>query len=242
MSEFINRIAKTKPKRDFFDHAYISFKHRYAMHTVGKAANSTVKFLLYQLELEGTHLRMPSVHERAKSPLLSPYQLSETDLETVFAGDEFFRFTFVRNPYSRLLSCYLDRIVGGNTRPARELLRTMGKEDTYEPSFEEFIKTICDQSVHAQNNNWRVQYYDCMCNEIDYHFIGKQESFSKDFLHVYKKVAGVAPQDGALATNASPSKTSAAERLEEYWTAELKDLVDTKYENDFSFFRYKMDL
>ena len=234
----LSKIATIKPERDFFDHFYISYGNRYAFHTVGKAANSTVKLLLYRHELAGTGLKVPSVHDRAQSPLTSPYQYREADLENVCRGDEFFRFTFVRNPFSRLLSCYLDRIVNGGTRPYRELVRAMSKPEDYTPSFDEFIEVICAQDTAVQNNHWRVQYADAMCKQIDYHFIGKQEEFARDFTIVYKKITGIILPPKILQTNASPSTTSAADRLDQYWTPSLRKLVLDKYEMDFSFFRY----
>lgn len=241
MSELVSEITKTKPLRDFHDHFYISMKHRYAFHTVGKAANSTVKFLLYKEEIKGTKIRMPSVHQRAMSPLISPYQLSDEDLERVLFGDEFFRFTFVRNPFSRLLSCYLDRIANGGTRPYRELLMAMGKEADYSPSFEEFINTICEQTAFKQNNHWRVQYDDTLSNVIDYHAVGKQEDFQSDFTKIFDRIFGEAPVKGSLSTNASPSKTSANEKLDKFWTDELRERVRDVFAADFRSFNYPLD-
>lgn len=240
MLDLVDKITMTKPKRDLLDHFYISLRHRYAFHTIGKAANSTVKYLLFKQELVGTHFKLPSVHNRVESPLLSAYQLSATDLERVLTSDEFFRFTFVRNPYSRLLSCYLDRIVPGNTRPHRELVAAMGKETNYSPSFSEFIETICNQSIAMQNNHWRVQFYDAMCNVFNYHFVGKQERFEEDFKKVHQRIFGELPRADLLTVNASPSATSAASRIEEFWTPDLKRIVAQKYSKDFEFFGYEI--
>jgi len=181
-------IETVKPLRDFNDHFYVSFKHRYAFHTVGKAANSTVKHTFYRYELRDTHYRLPSVHVRLCSPLLSPFQLDERLLREIFFGRSFFRFTFIRNPYSRLLSCYLDRIKNMKSRPYIELIGGMGKSTGYDPSFEEFITFICRQDVHAQNNHWRVQTADALCGLIDYDFIGRQEQFSVDLARLIHQV------------------------------------------------------
>lgn len=241
MWTFTNQITSSKPARDFFDHFYISLRHRYAFHTVGKAANSTVKLLLYKEELAGTKIKIPSVHTRSESPLLSPYQLSDVDMDWIMKGDEFTRFTFVRNPYSRLLSCYLDRIAHQESRPYRELMRAMGKEVGYRPSFAEFILTICAQRPFEQNNHWRVQYDDALCEHIEYHEIGKQEEFTQDFARIYKRIFRRDIPFGATKANASPSATSAASKLEEYWTDELSQIVAERYSKDFSFFNYPVE-
>ena len=242
MNEYFRGILETKPKRDFFDNFYISLKHRYAFHAISKVASSTIKHLCYKKELEDSHYPMPSVHIRNTSPLLSPYQLSDEDLSRVLEGNEFFRFTFVRNPYSRLLSCYLDRIMGGVSRPYRQLVTAMGRKNGYQPSFEEFIVAICSQSVYQQNNHWRVQYYDAMKNSIDYHTIGKQEYFNRDFSKIYYRIFYEKLEDESLEVNASPSKTDANSKLLNYWTPELASMVQEKYSEDFSFFQYEKEL
>lgn len=242
MSTIIKEIAQLKPVRDFYDHFYISLKNRYAFHTVGKAANSTVKHLLYQLDLQNVPVKMPSVHDRASSPLLSPYQLSGKDHDWVFTSDDFFKFTFVRNPYSRLLSCYLDRILCLNSRPYFELLRILGKEKGYKPSFDEFINAICSQTTFQQNNHWRVQYDDTLMSKVNYDFIGKQENFASDFSYVYKRITGMDIKIELLKTNASPTKTSSEKRLSTYWNKSLVQKVQLKYENDFNHFDYPSEL
>lgn len=235
---FLKRIYQTKPVRDFQEHFYISLRHRYAFHTIGKAANSTVKHIFYSQELAGTRFPMPSVHDRMASPLLSSYQLSDMDLRNVLYEQDFLRFTFVRNPFSRILSCYLDRIQDQKSRPYNELMNFMGKERGYAPSFPEFIEAICAQSVYQQNNHWRVQYYDAMANCFEYDFIGKQESFAEDISHLYRRIFNRPLEDGAVKTNASPSQTSASQKVLEYWTKDLQECFVEKYEADFEYFNY----
>ena len=69
-----------KPIHDLYSHMYISLKNKYLFHSVGKAANSTVKFFLYAGEARGTRYKYESVHDRRSSPLVSPFQLSEKQL------------------------------------------------------------------------------------------------------------------------------------------------------------------
>ncbi|RVT80651.1 hypothetical protein DXV76_20990 [Rhodobacteraceae bacterium CCMM004] len=239
----LDAILSTKSRSDFDMHTYISMAHRYMFHAVGKAANSSVKAMLYEREIAGTFVRaVPSVHDRNMSPLISPYQLHADDLERVLTGEEFFRFTFVRNPYSRLLSCYLDRIKAHSTRPYKELIRAMGRKQGYEPTFEEFVRTICTQTSKQQNNHWRVQADDAMTSVVDYHMVGRQESFAADFVRIHMRIFGAPPAEGAVDVNASPSSTSAAQRLAEYWTDDLVALVRKRYAADFDVFGYSPDL
>lgn len=235
-------LTISKPQRDLQDHFYISWKNRYAFHTVGKAANSTVKQIFYKFELQGTRYAMPSVHDRMASPLLNVFQLRAEDLERVFYGDDVFRFTFVRNPFSRILSCYLDRIQDQRSRPYRELVRYMGRPIGHAPSFAEFVEAICSQTAPQQNNHWRVQYYDTMRDALEYHFIGRQETFATDIAYVYRAVTGNPLPPEETSANASPSQTSATKRVLDYWTPDLIELFVRAYQADFEMFRYPTKL
>ncbi|WP_154067066.1 hypothetical protein [Pseudomonas sp. CC6-YY-74] len=84
MKNILSKVAK--PKKDFYNHSYISLKNKYFFHSVGKAANSTVKHFLYGEELAGTGISYKTVHDRLSSPLISPYQLTESALEEVLFG------------------------------------------------------------------------------------------------------------------------------------------------------------
>lgn len=234
------RFGQTKPTRDFHEHFYISLKHRYAFHTVGKAANSTVKQILYERELRNTRFAMPSVHDRMAAPLLSPYQLADADLAALLLAEDLFLFTFVRNPYSRTLSCYLDRIQDQRSRPYRELMNFIGQKPGYSPSFEEFVTAICAQSYFQQNNHWRSQYHDTLAGHLAYDFIGKQESFEADIRYVHRRIFGQPLPRPATQANASPRRTAATARLAEYWSAPIRARFEEKFERDFWFFGYDM--
>lgn len=229
-----------KPIHDLYSHSYISLKNKYFFHSVGKAANSTVKHFLYLGEAKGTRFKYENVHDRRLSPLISPFQITEKHLLEIFNSEEFFKFTFVRNPYSRLLSCYLDRIVPKKSTPYKELVRYLGKDIGYEVSFQEFIEAICKQSIYEQNNHWRVQYYDTMSDIVDYSFIGKQESFAEHMSIVWSKVYPNLALPNFDSTNSSPSRTSSEKKIDIYWDSYLINIVNEKYRMDFEHFDYDM--
>lgn len=238
----LQTIYQIKPKADFLNHTYVSIKNRYVYFAVGKAANSTVKHHLYDLEHQGTHFKTKSVHDRQNSPLLSPYQLPDDMLEDVFLSPKYFRFVMVRNPYSRLLSCYLDRIVPADSLPYRQLIvaqkRTVGDAVT----FEEFIRTICAQRPFQQNNHWRVQAHEVCSAAVPMDFVGKQEHFAEAMAQIWARIAPNVPAPNFTAENKSPSVTGAEGRLNEFYTPELVDLVRSAYAEDFDLFGYSPEL
>ena len=237
-SELLTKIAGVKPISDFYDHTYISLRNKYMFHTIGKAANSTVKHVFYQMELRERGAPMPSVHDRAASPLLSPYQLDEATLNRVLFDPEFTRFTFARDPYSRLLSCYLDRLADHKSRPYRQLMRTMRKRPGYSPTFAEFIETICAQTHFAQNNHWRLQHADALADLITYDFIGRQETFGADIDAIASRISGSTLENISGETNASPAKTSSENRLKDFWSRDLVRLVQDAFAPDFAWLGY----
>ena len=240
--KFIDKVASIKPKADFLALTYISLRNHYVYLAVGKAANSTVKHHLYELEYTGTRFKTKSVHDRQTSPLLSPFQLPDDLLEEVFTSAKYFRFSVVRNPYSRLLSCYLDRIVPGAGAAYRQLIRALGRPDGSTVSFPEFIRTACAQAPYAQNNHWRLQVAEICTDAIPYDFVGKQESFAEDMASVWARIAPNHPLPEFAHANKSPSITGAKSRLHEYYTPELVELVRTAYRADFDRFGYPLDL
>jgi len=234
--------ASFKPYRDFVDHSYISLPNKYFFHTIGKAANSSLKAIFYDYELKRIHWKSPSVHDRIASPLLSPFQLSEIELEKVFFGNDFTRFLFVRNPYSRLLSCFLDRIKDTSSRPYQQLCLYTGNDFSHGFTFGEFIVAICSQTDFQQNNHWRLMYADALCSIIPYNFIGKQENFSSDISKLLKVLGLESIHLNLTDRSHSPATTNSESKFSQYWTKELISLVSNRYKEDFDFFGYEYSI
>lgn len=237
---FIEKVSGIKPTGDFLNHTYISLRNHYVYTAVGKAANSTVKHHIYELEYTGTRFKTKSVHDRQSAPLISPFQLPDHLMEEVFTSPKYYRFSVVRNPYSRLLSCYLDRIKPANSAPYRQLMLAMGKPAGTQVSFAEFIETICKQKPYYQNNHWRVQTSEICTEAIHYDFVGKQESFAADMAQVWSHIAPGRQIPNFAGENKAPSITSASKHLGEYYTPELVEMVREAYREDFATFGYSV--
>lgn len=116
----------------------ISLRNRYVYFPIPKAANSTLKWLLYYFETGGrlssnsTIFRKRNantlVHDPYFGPLLLPSSIetgSQIDYDLMSPG--FLRFSFVRNPYTRSLSAYLDRAQHGNSNLATSVENFLGQ-------------------------------------------------------------------------------------------------------------------
>lgn len=118
--EFFSKIYESKSRHELELGLHISLKFSYVFVQVSKAASSTIKYYLQTKEFEGTRFSVQDVNNNYLSPLLSPFQLRDDQLYQILQSNQIRRVTFVRNPFSRLLSCYLDRIVA---RPHIQLVR-----------------------------------------------------------------------------------------------------------------------
>jgi hypothetical protein len=201
-----------------------------------KVGCSTIKSLLIRAELDYDFefSDLDHIHERNLSPLLNPRQVGNF---SEFIKKDMFKFCFVRNPYSRLLSSYLDQVVNAkhykiSTRGVREL--GIGPEGRC-ITFPEFVEAVMQQSIDRMDAHWRLQYYQTFQDSLSYDFIGRLERFSEDMRFVCGKI-GIDFDKWCRGVVAHA--TNADNRLDEFYDQRLRDLVYSKYRTDFEHFGY----
>ena len=235
-------IQQRKRVRDFENNTNISLLHHYIYFAVDKVANSTIKQCLFEIEYSSVGKNPLTLFDKRCSPLLSPYQLPDDLKQEVFRSDKYFRFAFVRSPYSRLLSCYLDRIQRRTSNPRRDLNKELKKRglDPAEVSFEDFLRVVCEQPSAIQNSHWRRQYDDLCFDLIRFDHIGKFENLWKEMAYVSERVFGaLMPQMRDRGINKAPRSTHSDQHVRNYYTQELADLVYESYSRDFESFGYE---
>lgn len=230
-------LAPHVPFDDFLDTVNISLKHKYIFVTNPKCACSTVQAILIRLELSDKAFEFADhmhIHLREYSPLLNPLQVG--DFRRLAQDESFFRFCFVRNPYHRILSCYLDKIKNDRP-PKRTLLRQIGRNpnEPFDISFREFVNIVARQPVGAMNRHWRVQYYQTLQDSMSYHLVGRFESFREDMDKV-SDALGCQLSDFDNRTH--QNRTDAGNLLDEYYDQSLRDAVFQTYRKDFEHFGY----
>jgi len=240
----LDKITEGKTSSESLNYAtHISLKHKYIFVETPKVACSSIKLTLQRLELEMNDLRFDNfkdVHIRNFSPLLQLSQIPK--FEVYLKNKDFFKFCFVRNPYSRLLSCYLDKI--STTKSLKEkqiILQAMGKED-YEPeyqvSFKDFVGVIENQSLLEMDYHWRPQTYLTCQSTIKYDFVGRIENFENDFDLVGEKIS---PDFKKYYSKELRHQTDANKLLNEYYDQDLFRRVYDLYKVDFDNFSYNQN-
>jgi Sulfotransferase family len=236
--QHLARFSPSVAMSEFIYSVNISLAHRYVYVETPKAGCSTLKSLLIRAELDQDFQFMDDehVHRRDRSPLLNPRQVGDF---AEFMQQSLFKFCFVRDPYSRLLSNYLDKIANPAARRDRmfqQIARQLGIDaETGQVTFSQFVEAVAQQPVEVMDPHWRTQYYQTFQQSFRYDFTGRFETFAADLRLVCDRI-GVDfdrwyRREAVHATNASA-------RIDEFYTEELRELVYSKYRIDFEHFGY----
>jgi hypothetical protein len=200
-----------------------------------KVACTTIKRVLQAAELgvERRHEMPDDVHARATSPLLAPghdpegFALAIWDTAT-------FRFTFVRNPYSRILSCWLDKMVSNETERGR-MAPMLGLDPNTPPSLAEFLEAIAAQPERERDPHWCTQTHLLNPQVIRYDFIGRFEQFRGEFSRVCSLLA-IEAHAGDLP--GTWHATDASAKIQSHIGDHEAALIRCIYEADFRNFGY----
>ncbi len=159
--------------------------------------------------------------------------------QIIFSNIEFnsyFKFTFVRNPWDRLVSAYNFLKKGGFNENDKGWAQ---KNLSNYKDFESFVKEgLMRKSIFS----WKLfnPQYKYICSEdgmpmVD--FIGYFEDLDNDFSYVQKKL-GIASSSKLVQFNRSKKK---GKDYKEYYTEETKKIVEHIYREDIQILGYSFD-
>jgi hypothetical protein len=202
-----------------------------------KAGCSTIKRKLQSMEVDGDRSLLPeSVHDKAGSPLKSPAETGLPDHVLLRDGD-FFRFCFVRNPYSRVLSAYLDKIVENEWERVR-LAPTLNLSGDTIVDFETFLRAVAEQPDGQRDIHWRSQVGILRPDHIRYDYVGRFEILGPSLRRAVSRITG--DRAGEIEPMAFHA-TSASRRAQQYIGETEAELIRAIYAADFAAFGYSRD-
>ena len=232
--------------------SFVSPENKYIYLEVPKAACTRIKYIIHGLEklppIRASFNRLPEtrlymfIHDRERFQLPSLITLPKDVAESALRDNQYFRFTFVRNPYSRLISAWKNKIY----------FIEPGLENTYLSinkafpqhvdgkfiNFEGFIRYLSEyEDVSTCNPHYRLQTKLTFVDAIQYDYIGKVEEFSEG-MNVFEESIGV---HGIENIGGSPANESDKGDWRSHYTGQLARLVYELYEDDFKQFGYEKD-
>ena len=206
-----------------------------------KVASRQLRRMLYQFNTAPVELRLKAFRPHQQKQILEKY----------------FKFTFVREPFERILSAYKDKFV--YPRFPRSKLQLQGTailksvrpnasksalDKLDDISFSEFIEYLVTKGSNKSTPvmDWHWDNYVNICGmcAISYDFIGHYETFDQDMAD-FKEAAGLTPEDAKRFNARSNNKSSTTSSLLNYYSQtpiEWIDILGRLFRANFEMFGY----
>ena len=222
------------------DTVFLTASQRCTIAINPKSACSTLKFHVWRQDYEmgATPWKPPSghggIHRKEETALC---KASVEDMETALFERPI--FSIVRNPYTRLLSAYLDKISIDLKRPKRQLLVRMGRVEDAPVSFAEFVEFICGQNSRQMNPHYAPQSFLMQVHYHPFSYIGCVEAMEESISAIMAMAYDV-KRDAQ--EDFRPHRTDASSLIGKYYTPEIAAKVFDRFRVDFDVFGYDADL
>lgn len=226
-------------------HTHISLVHRYVYVEVPKAGCGTMKATLGALEAARMGPGMASRVQAAPhnrllaTPFVKPFQLTNDELERVLTSSEFTRFTVVREPATRVLSGYLEKIGQGLKQSTSIIEALSDEESTIAPediTLTQFLDVIGGQTSREQDPHWRRQVDHIGLGHVPYTEVVHLEDLDASWQRI-AELTSYASIDQQYFCRTS---TQASKRKDEYFTPQTLAQVQAIYADDYRMLGYSL--
>lgn len=215
--------------------------------SIPKVACTSFKIYLRQIKNLSNPYDSWVVHDPSKSGLKELWwHYSERAAIKIITCPDFFKFTFVRNPFSRAVSVFLDKHVNGGPPYTRQhwnrkffgQLGFRASRFSKNPggllSFGQFVDLVGGVMRRERETiepHIAPQMDMCALNEIKYDFVGRFENLEEDA----KKVMGIIGVEklSAFSIGKKDHPTNASSRLTTFYDEDVFRSVKCTYSMDF---------
>jgi len=240
---------------------------------IPKAASSSMLNLVLLLsDLEKKDKILQEGGKMIRTCVASHLQISSLNVsivEDILADPDYFTFTVVRNPWSRLVSAYLDKfVINKNTAISstreieKKIYKQQGKRPDYKRSitFRQFVDYVSNTEDSSLNPHWRSQH--TFLSDFKFDYIGHLETLDRDFEYIKKRLSIDIELPYAMLRKASylsdPQKLDNAPpyfdwfpnqlkkmqvfpKYKEFYDSDMKEKVRIRYKADIERFLYDFD-
>lgn len=242
MSYAVSRVAQHYPtlanetiRARLAYSTYVNPERGYLYFEVPKAACTSMKWLIHSLEqlppirpfvgnIRGVRRDM-FVHARKQFRMPSLVDLDDKTQERVLTDPAFLRFTVVRNPYTRLVSAWFDKVQ--MCHPGYEYVhRALGRTpNPHRPlPLSEFVRYLGSIDLTQCDHHWRLQSEHLFLRAIDFNLVGRLEHLNEAVAKFCEHTGFAIPPREAKNASSAPNV-----ELEENLALEISRL----YEPDF---------
>ena len=233
-----------KIKRENIDRVVFYTEHKIAFNRIAKSGNSSV--ILYLDEaIRGTNSHADNYKQAKRAAMdtgkdLIAMSRSKRDRASL---KEFSFFTVVRNPWTRTLSAFLDKIANG---PHDKYGAIPGFGDNSKAGFEAFIAFLSNGGLQA-NHHWKPQNDALLLPASHFQTICRLENLSDELPLALAKTGLSLPdperlqQPHRIESQQHSKLTRASSKLQRYYSASSIKAVADLYSADFKLGNYSQD-
>jgi hypothetical protein len=152
-------------------------------------------------------------------------------------------FTFVRNPYTRILSAYLDKVK--DKEYAKKYQKEIKNYSEKGLSFLSFCRWLkgggFKKDPHWMPQSWFINVFGV--DKLDH--IGKVESLNSDIQKIFKEISNIGQKIDIKEAKFSDHKnhsTGASKKLKKYYDKECLSIVRQFYKKDFEVLGYSKNI
>ena len=192
------------------------------------------KFMWFHTPKCGTRSMIEFLKKHTKLEL---NEASPTKVEHKIEIEKFssyFKFTFVRNPWSRVVSCWKSKIEEGEEkrkmRGGPKINATLREANLLGCTFPEFVRYLGEESNVFRDPHWHPLSSYLPMHELD--FVGKVENLKEDLYTVCDKI-------GILREELPHNNKTKQKHYTEYYDDETRKIVAEKFAKDIEYFGYK---
>ena len=199
-----SRCAKKLMTKEFFENSRLIYndKYKFVYCPVPKVGVSNWRRVLLVLSgkliiTNPLEFSLSSVHGTYYSSLSYLAYLNLTEID--YRLKHYYKFVFIRDPFERILSAYMDKFQRKNRFAWAVIGKLLIKNYRNHPdknalttglgvTFDEFVQYILDSSVYSCDEHWRLMATLCLPCSMRYDYVGHLDTIDSDSEKILDKL------------------------------------------------------